>query len=58
MDLGTTASVAQVTLQWKAAYARSFQVQTSTDGSAWTTVHSTTTGTSGSQTLAVTGSDR
>ncbi|GAA1034909.1 discoidin domain-containing protein [Virgisporangium ochraceum] len=58
VDLGATATVTQVVLQWEAAYARSFQVQTSPNGSTWTTVHSTTTGTGGTQTLAVTGSGR
>ena len=58
VDLGQTAAIDQVTLTWEAAYARSFQIQTSPDGSAWTTVYSTTTGTGGTQTLAVTGSGR
>jgi hypothetical protein len=58
VDLGSTATIDQVTLSWEAAYARSFQIQVSADGSAWTTVHSTTTGTGGTQTLAVTGTGR
>jgi hypothetical protein len=58
VDLGATATVTQVTLQWEAAYARSFQIQVSANGTAWTTVYSTTTGTGGTQTLAVTGSGR
>jgi hypothetical protein len=58
VDLGQTAGVDQVTLVWEAAYARSFQIQVSADGSAWTTIFSTTTGTGGTQTLAVTGSGR
>jgi len=58
VDLGATATVDQVTLVWETAYARSFQVQVSADGSAWTTIFATTTGTGGTQTLAVTGSGR
>ena len=58
VDLGATASITQVTLQWEAAYATAFQVQTSNDGSTWTTIYSTTTGTGGTQTLNVTGSGR
>nr|WP_203987765.1 discoidin domain-containing protein [Virgisporangium aurantiacum] len=58
VDLGATATITQVTLQWEAAYAQSFQLQVSADASAWTTVYSTTTGTGGTQTLAVTGSGR
>ena len=59
VDLGATATIDQVTLTWEAAYARSFQIQVS--GSAtgpFTTVYSTTTGTGGTQTLAVNGSGR
>src|SRR4030095_6543401 len=58
VDLGQTAAIDQVTLVWEAAYARSFQNQVSPDGSAWTTILSTTTGTGGTQTLAVTGNGR
>jgi beta-glucosidase-like glycosyl hydrolase len=58
VDLGATAAIDQVVLVWETAYARSFQIQTSADASAWTTVFSTTTGTGGTQTLAVTGSGR
>jgi len=58
VDLGATATIDQVILSWEAAYARSFQIQTSGDGANWTTIYSTTTGTGGVQTLAVTGSGR
>ena len=58
VDLGATATITSVTLTWEAAYAKSFQIQTSADGSTWTTVYSTTTGTGGTQTVAVTGSGR
>jgi hypothetical protein len=47
-----------VVLTWEAAFARSFQIQVSADGSAWTTIFSTTTGTGGTQTLSVTGTGR
>ena len=58
VDLGSTQSICQVTLNWEAAYATAFQIQTSPDGTTWTPVYSTTTGTGGTQTLAVTGSGR
>jgi hypothetical protein len=58
VDLGTTQSVCQVVLQWEAAYATAYQIQTSPDGSAWTTIYSTTTSTGGTQTLTVSGSGR
>jgi hypothetical protein len=58
VDLGASASISQVVLQWEAAYATAFQIQTSADGTNWTTIFSTTTGTGGTQTLNVTGSGR
>jgi hypothetical protein len=58
VDLGQTYNISQVTLNWEAAYARAFQIQTSNDGANWTTIYSTTTGTGGVQNLAVSGSGR
>jgi hypothetical protein len=58
VDLGSTATVSQVVLEWEAAYATAFQIQTSPDGTNWTTIYSTTTGTGGTQTLNVTGTGR
>jgi hypothetical protein len=58
VDLGATASISQVVLQWETAYATAFQIQTSGDGTNWTTIYSTTTGTGGTQTLNVTGTGR
>jgi F5/8 type C domain/Ricin-type beta-trefoil lectin domain/Putative Ig domain len=58
VDLGSTQSICQVTLNWETAYGKAFQIQTSPDGSTWTTIYSTTTGTGGTQTLSVTGSGR
>ncbi|MGW5350737.1 discoidin domain-containing protein [Streptomyces sp. NPDC004031] len=58
VDLGATATLSSVTLNWETAYAKSFKIQTSADGSNWTDVYSTTTGTGGTQTLNVSGSGR
>ncbi|MFG2133108.1 discoidin domain-containing protein [Streptomyces sp. NPDC048751] len=58
VDLGATATISQVALRWEAAYARSFQIQTSDNGTAWTTIYSTTTSTGGTQTLDVNGKGR
>jgi F5/8 type C domain/Ricin-type beta-trefoil lectin domain/Putative Ig domain len=58
VDLGSTRSICQVTLNWENAYATAFQIQTSTDGSTWTPIYSTTTGTGGTQTLSVSGTGR
>jgi F5/8 type C domain len=58
VDLGSTQSICQVTLYWEHAYAKAFQIQVSADASTWTTIYSTTTGTGGTQTLAVAGTGR
>jgi hypothetical protein len=58
VDLGSSTSICQVVLTWEAAYGRAFGIQVSPDASAWTTIFSTTTGTGGVQTLAVTGTGR
>jgi hypothetical protein len=58
VDLGAVHPISQVVLNWEAAYGPAFQIQTSTDGTTWTTIYSTTTGTGGVQTLAMTGSGR
>ncbi|MEV0998371.1 discoidin domain-containing protein [Nonomuraea sp. NPDC050202] len=58
VDLGATARISKVVLQWDPAYARSFQIQTSPDASTWTTIYSTTTGTGFKQTLNVSGTGR
>lgn len=58
IDLGSTFTISRVVLRWEAAYARAFQIQTSDNGTAWTTVYSTTTSTGGLQTLDVNGNGR
>src|SRR5438876_6782973 len=58
VDLGSSQSICQVTLQWETAYGKAFQIQTSTNNSTWTTIYSTTTGTGGTQNLTVTGTGR
>ncbi|MEY9835677.1 discoidin domain-containing protein [Streptacidiphilus sp. EB103A] len=58
VDLGSVQSICQVVLNWETAYATAFQLQTSNDGTTWSTIYSTTTGTGGVQTLNVTGSGR
>jgi len=58
VDLGATHTISQVVLNWEAAYGKAFQIQTSNDGTTWTTIYSTTTGTGGIQTLPVTGTGR
>jgi len=58
VDLGSSQSICQVTLNWETAYGKAFQIQTSADNSTWTTIYSTTAGTGGTQTLPVTGTGR
>ncbi|MFY1671655.1 discoidin domain-containing protein [Plantactinospora sp. WMMB334] len=58
VDLGATATISQVVLNWEAAYGRAFQIQVSANGSSWTNVYSTTSGSGGIQTLNVSGSGR
>jgi hypothetical protein len=58
VDLGATHAISKVVLNWETASATAFQIQTSNDGTNWTTVFATTTGTGGIQTVPVTGSGR
>ncbi|MDN3267174.1 discoidin domain-containing protein [Streptomyces sp. MA15] len=58
VDLGATAQISKVVLQWDPAYAKSFQIQVSPDNTNWTPIYSTTTGTGLKQTLAVSGTGR
>src|SRR6266511_1277181 len=58
VDLGGSTSVCQVVLSWEAAYATAFQLQVSADAATWTSIYSTTSGTAGTQTLAVNGTGR
>jgi F5/8 type C domain len=58
VDLGAPSTISQVVLQWEAAYATGFQIQTSLDGTTWTSIYSTTAGTGGTQTLSVSGTGR
>ncbi|ACZ91360.1 penicillin acylase family protein [Streptosporangium roseum] len=47
VDLGSAMTVARTVLRWESAYGTGYSIQTSSDGSTWTTVHSTTTGNGG-----------
>ena len=51
VDLGATAKISHVKLTWEAAYAKSYTIQTSADGTTWTTIFSTTTGNGGTDDL-------
>jgi hypothetical protein len=58
VDLGATATISSVKVQWEAAFAKAYQIQTSTDGTSWTSIYATTTGPGGSETLTVSGTGR
>ncbi|MGW6446302.1 glycosyl hydrolase family 8 [Lentzea sp. NPDC055074] len=58
VDLGAAHSISRVKLDWEAAYAKSYRVQTSSDGSTWTDVYSTSAGDGGVDDLTVSGSGR
>jgi uncharacterized protein DUF1996/F5/8 type C domain-containing protein len=58
VDLGATTAITSVVLDWESAYARSFSVKASANGSTWSTLYSTTAGTGGRQTLTVSGTGR
>ncbi|MFF7468557.1 discoidin domain-containing protein [Streptomyces sp. NPDC008092] len=58
VDLGATAQVSQVVLNWETAYGKDYKVQISSDGSNWTDLQSVTGGDGGTDTLTVSGQGR
>ncbi|MFR9722281.1 family 16 glycosylhydrolase [Streptomyces sp. MS19] len=58
VDLGATADISRVVLQWDPAYARSYQIQVSDDNATWTTIHETANGTGFKEDIAVSGTGR
>ncbi|MEV7331463.1 family 20 glycosylhydrolase [Micromonospora sp. NPDC093244] len=47
VDLGSSQELSRVALRWEAAYARAYQIQTSTNGTTWTTAVTVTAGDGG-----------
>jgi hypothetical protein len=47
VDLGASVPLRRVRLNWETAFARAYQIQTSTDNTTWQTAFSTTTGDGG-----------
>src|SRR5690349_17809626 len=58
VDLGSSQTISRVELNWETAAARAFQIQTSANGTSWTSIYSTTTATGGNQSLTVSGTGR
>ncbi|MFG2347627.1 galactose-binding domain-containing protein [Streptomyces phaeochromogenes] len=55
IDLGSTSTVKRVTLEWERAYAKSYRVEVSTDGTTWQSAWSTTAGDGGLDTARFSG---
>ncbi|MFC0626821.1 discoidin domain-containing protein [Kribbella deserti] len=58
VDLGTTASITRIRLNWEAAYGKAYKIQTSANGTTWTDIFATTTGNGAIDDLTVSGSGR
>ncbi|GAB1331379.1 discoidin domain-containing protein [Streptomyces sennicomposti] len=58
VDLGASATVTKVVLNWETAYGKDYKVQISSDGSNWTDLKSVTGGDGGIDTLDVSGQGR
>ena len=58
VDLGASANINRVLLNWEAAYGKSYQIQVSDNASSWTTVYSTTTGDGAIDDLTLSGTGR
>jgi hypothetical protein len=58
VDLGATRTLSRIVLRWEAAYAKSYRLEVSNDGTTWTTAHSTTTENGGVDDVTVAASGR
>ncbi|MDH6605104.1 hypothetical protein M2164_000739 [Streptomyces sp. SAI-208] len=58
VDLGATATINQVVINWETAYGKDYKIQASNDGSTWTDLRSVTGGDGGTDTLDVSGQGR
>ncbi|MFI0508506.1 discoidin domain-containing protein [Streptomyces sp. WSLK1-5] len=58
VDLGATASLSRVVVNWETAYGKDYKIQASNDGSTWTDLRSVTGGDGGTDTLDVSGQGR
>ncbi|WP_406389649.1 discoidin domain-containing protein [Streptomyces sp. NBC_00887] len=58
VDLGTPAALDRVELSWEAAYAKTYRIELSSNGTDWSTAYSTTTGAGGTETVDVSGTAR
>jgi glucose/arabinose dehydrogenase len=58
VDLGVSANISRVRLQWDLSCAKSYRIETSPNGTTWTSIFSTTVGDGGVDDLAITGTGR
>ncbi|MBA2396110.1 MAG: discoidin domain-containing protein [Ktedonobacteraceae bacterium] len=58
VDLGKVTTINHIQLVWESAYGKSYQIQVSNDGTTWTPIYSTTTGSGGVDDFNVSGSGR
>jgi hypothetical protein len=58
VDLGQVTAIKHIQLVWESAFGKAYQIQTSTDNTNWTTIHTTATGTGGVDDFDVSGTGR
>ncbi|GGX70160.1 discoidin domain-containing protein [Streptomyces fructofermentans] len=58
VDLGASATVTRVVLNWEAAYGKDYRIQVSDNGSSWSDIRTVTGGDGGTDTLDVSGQGR
>ena len=58
VDLGSSANISRVVLNWEAAFGRAYQIQVSDNATSWTTIFSTTTGDGGLDDITANGTGR
>ncbi|MDF3012636.1 MAG: uncharacterized protein K0Q78_840, partial [Cellvibrio sp.] len=58
VDLGATATINRVLLNWEAAYGKAYQIQVSSNGTSWTTIYSTANSDGGVDDINLSGSGR
>lgn len=58
VDLGTTAALSRVRLDWEVAYASAYKIQSSADGTSWTDLATVASGDGGTDELTVSGNAR
>ncbi|MFF7446641.1 MULTISPECIES: discoidin domain-containing protein [unclassified Streptomyces] len=58
VDLGTSATLSQVVINWETAYGKDYKIQTSADAGTWTDLRTVTGGDGGTDTLTVSGQGR